>query len=104
MNPFNKLTPGIEINQIFYEFQCSLLYLSNCIYLSPVSHILTLVFVVYSYLDHIHLKLKKSQEREIYGQEVRKDDIDFEHDWNNSLYALNVYNISTRLFTMKNDL
>ena len=62
MSSYNELT-GIEIDQIFDEFQYPPLDLSKCIYLSLVSHVLTPVSVVYLYLDHILLKLRESQDR-----------------------------------------
>ena len=62
---FNELNSVIETNKlIFDEFQCPLLDLSNCIYLSLLSHVLTPMSIVYSCSEHTYLKLNERQDRE----------------------------------------
>ena len=87
VRPFNELTSGVEMNEpILDEFQCPLLDLSNIIYLYPVSFVLTPVSIVNSCSKSCTFKTNRT--RQIEHEEVQTDDLDFEHDWSNSLYSL----------------
>ena len=85
---------------ILDEFQCLLLDLSNIIYLYPVSLVLmTPVSIVDSCSRSCTFQTNRTSQTEC--KEVQTDDLYFEHDWNNSLYSLNVYDINHDCFVLK---
>ena len=77
------------------EFNCPILELTNNIHLCLVSQVLTPVSIVHSCTESCKFKTTSTMTRLVEREQIPIGDITFEHDWTNSFYCLNIYNINT---------